>query len=410
VSTIEARGGRLETRAGAAASVAALFVTTVGDEVALVALMLRLAHGSSPGLAVAALLMAGLLPAVLFSPLTGALVDARDARAVAAGALALQAAIVTAMSFVSSPAGIVALALALGSLTAFVVPAVFALIPAAVGRSGWAKANALVSGSASLGSFAGPALGGIVVAAAGTRTALLLDAASFVFAAVVLRLAAPTRPPLEARGQRRKVAFAADGLRALLCDPLLRLTLPILLGGVIASSMTNVALVFFVRGPLHGGSIAFGALVAAWGLGIVAGPLLGLRMFAPRTLPYVPIAATLAIGAALVAAAASASITAAAVAFVVGGAANGIQNVAMRTLLHMRMPEHLHGRVYSAYFGVASAAVVTGFLISGAVAPGASRATLLVAGAVTVVLGTVGTATVLRTVVAPASARDSRAA
>jgi hypothetical protein len=82
----------------------------------------------------------------------------------------------------------------------------------------------------------------------------------------------------------------------------------------------------------------------------------------------------------------------------------------MRTLLHMRMPEHLHGRVYSAYFGVASAAVVTGFLISGAVAPGASRATLLVAGAVTVVLGTVGTATVLRTVVAPASARDSRAA
>jgi hypothetical protein len=34
--------------------------------------------------------------------------------------------------------------------------------------------------------------------------------------------------------------------------------------------------------------------------------------------------------------------------FVVGGAGNGIGNVARRSLIHHRTPDHLHGRVFAA--------------------------------------------------------------
>lgn len=389
---------RPNSRAAAAASITALFVTTAGDEIALVALMLFLANAGHSGLAVSALLMAGLVPGVLLSPFAGAIVDRRDARGVAAIALVAQGAIVTAMSFVESPLAIIALAFVLGTFTALVAPAVFALVPTIVGQSGWARANAFVSSSANLGSLVGPVAGGIVVATAGTRLALIVDALSFVVAAAILRLVAPRRPPAESRPGEDTRRFALDGLRALLIDRVIRTTLPVVVAGVIASSMTNVALVFFVRGPLNGSSIAYGTLVAAWGFGLVAGPLFALRVFGVRFLPYVPIGATCIIGGALTAAAVSGSIVAAVVPFVVGGAANGIQNVAMRTLLHARTPSVMHGRVYAAYFGLASAAVVLGFIVAGAVATGSSRSTLLVAGTVTLALGLVGVARIVRAV------------
>ena len=76
--------------------------------------------------------------------------------------------------------------------------------------------------------------------------------------------------------------------------------------------------------------------------------------------------------------------------FFVGGMAHGAKNVAVRTLLHERVPTHLHGRAYAAYNGLRNAAELIAMLLGGLLVTAVgSRATLLVAGAVPALLGLV---------------------
>jgi sugar phosphate permease len=74
--------------------------------------------------------------------------------------------------------------------------------------------------------------------------------------------------------------------------------------------------------------------------------------------------------------------------FLVGGLAHGAKNVAVRSLLHERVPEHLHGRAYAAYNGLRNAAELVAMLMGGVLVTAAgSRATLLVAGTVPALVG-----------------------
>ena len=52
-------------------------------------------------------------------------------------------------------------------------------------------------------------------------------------------------------------------------------------------------------------------------------------------------------------------------AYVVGGGANGIENVAMRSLIQLRVPDGLRGRAYAAYAAVASSADLTSTALGG---------------------------------------------
>ena len=81
------------------------------------------------------------------------------------------------------------------------------------------------------------------------------------------------------------------------------------------------------------------------------------------------------------------------VAYVVGGSAQGLKNVLIRTLIHERVPERLHGRAYAAYNGLRNGAELValaggGLLVS---AIGA-RWTLLLAGALPVLAALAGLA------------------
>ncbi|MDP1028099.1 hypothetical protein Q5H91_12825 [Sphingomonas sp. KR1UV-12] len=71
---------------------AALTVSTIGDEISLITLMFRTAGDRTP-LAVPMLLIAELLPGLLVTPLAGRLVDRRDA-----GKMLVVTAIVNAQS------------------------------------------------------------------------------------------------------------------------------------------------------------------------------------------------------------------------------------------------------------------------------------------------------------------------
>ena len=77
------------------------------------------------------------------------------------------------------------------------------------------------------------------------------------------------------------------------------------------------------------------------------------------------------------------------VAYAIGGAAQGLKNVLIRTLIHERVPERLHGRAYAAYNaarnGAELVALAGGGLLVSAIG---ARWTLLIAGALPVLTAT----------------------
>ncbi len=83
--------------------------------------------------------------------------------------------------------------------------------------------------------------------------------------------------------------------------------------------------------------------------------------------------------------------------FGLGGLAHGLKNVLIRTLIHERVPDRLHGRAYAAYNGLRNGAELIAMASGGVlvVAIGA-RWTLFLAGAIPALAGLAGLAAYTR--------------
>ncbi|WP_181442199.1 MFS transporter [Streptomyces tateyamensis] len=375
-------------RAASAVFLGAVFASAVGDEVASIAVLVHLA-GSRQSLLIAALLVLQIAPAVLLAPLTGQLLDRRDAGRMLALASALQAVVLLAMSSWPSTGVLLAGTAAVGALGAVAAPAAVVLIPVVVGEAFPARANSLLELSRSASTLVGPVLGGVLVAAAGVRSALLADAVSFGLATLVIAVMRVRRPV--AGDDRVWWQGATEGVRFLARQGELRAVLPILVFTVSASSMVNVATVFFVRGPLHAGGAALGLLTAAWGVGAMAGAAVASRREwrAPERAVQ---AGAAAMGLAILLYGAFAVLGVTVLMALLAGAANAYQNIAMRTAVQTRTPAELLGRAHAAAGSVVNTFFLVGFALGGVFAAADPRSTFVAAGAVTLAAAGAGLA------------------
>jgi MFS family permease len=166
---------------------------------------------------------------------------------------------------------------------------------------------------------------------------------------------------------------------------------------IVFAAMDNVAEVFFARDPdlLDAGSLGYGALATAWLVGMVAGATLA-RWLAPERLAPAALGAAVLGGGALIVAAGFLNYPLAIVMFVVGGIANGIETVSIRSLIHKRAPERVRGRVFAAYSGLAVGAQLGATAAGGAMmALAGARQTLLIGGAGSALVGLAGLAWLL---------------
>jgi MFS family permease len=373
-------------------------LSSFGDYVALVALTIRVHDLTQSGFAVSALLISGLLPLVVFAPLAGLLVDrVETSRLLWVTALA-QAGIAAALAFTESIPLVLLLSFLLGTGFAVVQPALFAVVPRAVGEDRTTPANASLEVARWGGASIGPLAGGAMAAAAGTELALLADAATFLIVAVAMAaMRLRRRPAAEAaeageageerppdRGMREGVAFVVR-------HRLLRLTFVVLGASVLFAAIDNVAEVFFAKNVLRAGDLGYGGLIAAWTLGMVVVSLGLARRIPPGRLSLAVMLGSATVGAAVSVTAAFPAIALALVMFMVGGGANAAENVAMRSLIHHRTPDRLRGRVFSAYYGMVHAAHISALGLGGLLvnAVGA-RYSLLVAGLGGLAIGLVG--------------------
>jgi MFS family permease len=139
--------------------------------------------------------------------------------------------------------------------------------------------------------------------------------------------------------------------------------------------------VVFVKETLGSGDAGYGALLAAWGAGMVAGSL-AFAIMREVALPALLAVSTVAIGAAYLATGAAPSLAVACAASVLGGLGNGVQWVALVTAVQAATRAAFQARVVAMLEAIASAMPGVGFLIGGAIATVFSpRVSYAVAGA-----------------------------
>jgi hypothetical protein len=328
---------------------------------------------------VAALFVALWSPSILLAGPAGLLADRLDPRRVLVVASAVQAALAVALALADGTALVLGLAALLGAANAVAAPAEFALLPRVAGTADVGRANGRLEAARYAGFTVGPMAGALLAAAGGAQLALLVDAATFAAIAVVGALIPVRRAATAAVGE--DAGRARDGVAFLRRDAVLRGVLPVAVAALLIMTAVWTAEVFFAKDVLHAGDVGYGLMTTAWTVGMV----LGATALAPR----VPAAA--AAGAALAAIAAQGlgiALPAAwpvlaftLLAFAAGGVAHGTKNVLLRTLIHRRTPEHLHGRAFAAYNALRNTAELSALAAGGVLVTVAGpRLTLAVAG------------------------------
>jgi MFS family permease len=175
----------------------------------------------------------------------------------------------------ASVAALAVLAAVGATASAFFTPAIGGIMPQVVSDERLQQANALRGMAESTGRIAGPLLAGVLVASAGAGWALAVDAATYGISALFLaRLSLPGTVPLPAK------SFLAD-LREGWDDWRSRTWL---WTTVTAASVGNLFFAsYFVLGPLVadrelGGAAAWGLIGAGFGLGLLAGTFVVMRI------------------------------------------------------------------------------------------------------------------------------------
>ncbi|PSJ43637.1 MFS transporter [Allosphingosinicella deserti] len=371
---------------------AVLTISTIGDEISLITLIFRAAD-SETRFAVPMLLVAQLLPGLVAAPFVGRLIDTRDAGRILVVTALVQAGLLVWIATNSELAPTLLGASLLSVCFAISGAATFALIPVLAAALGIPlnRANSALELVRGAGMLAGPVAGGVLITSIGAGNALLIDAASFLLLALVLL----------AGGLRRPVEMAVDEPRTLLAEywPILRnrpisvMTASLALE-VFASAIADVAFVFLITVTLAQGSLAFGLVTGSWAGGMILGAAAAGARPISRPAPIAFVAATatgttmLAIGAAGLLDVASVLVVG--VVFVLGGIANSVHNVAVRTMLQQEAPPGQHGKVAAIYSAVTSGAVILGYVTGGLFTPNNAVGAYLVAGLIGISAGLVG--------------------
>jgi MFS family permease len=381
--------------------VGAVGLSALGDWLALVPLALQLEETTDSGIIVALLFVAVWSPAVLLAGPAGSITDRYDTRRVLLIVSLAQAAVAVGLAFVGGTASILALAAFLGVGFALAQPAEFALVPAVAGEARLAVANGRVETARYIGFTVGPLAGGVLAAAGGIRAAMLVNAFTFL---IVATAAAVVRAPRSERSReaepRQRRAWA--GAAFLVQDRVLAVVMVVAFVSLLFMTASATAEVFFAKDYLDIGDIGYGALLTSWTIGMALGASLVSRRIAASMLAMGALVAIAVQGFGLAAPTLWLVPAFAFALYLVGGLAHGTKNVLVRTLIHERVPESLHGRAYAAYNALRNGAELVALVGGGllVVALGA-RWTLFFAGAIPLAAGVVAIAVARRRLAEP---------
>ncbi|PKO88552.1 MAG: MFS transporter [Betaproteobacteria bacterium HGW-Betaproteobacteria-12] len=353
------------------------------QQVALAWLVYRLT-GSAALLGITA--FCGLIPQLVVGPLAGAWIDKHDKKKGLIGVqslMAVQAFVLAWLTWAGwiSPGFIIAMALALGTLSSFDAPLRQSLIGSFVGRrADLPNALALNAMLFNAGRFIGPPIAGLLLGLTSEAFCFALNGFSFLALIAAIRVVR-SEPPQRAQGSVGQVF--KEGLRYAWQTWAIRWLIVTLIALNLTASAYAVLLPVFARDVFGGDATTLGWLWGAAGCGAFAATVfLATRKTVSGLIVAVVAGVALAAGALLVFGATS-RLPLALAAMVALGFGISVCNVGINMILQSSAPEQLRGRIVSFFTSARFGFDALGGLLAGfvAVALGAGQ-TLLVEGAV----------------------------
>ncbi|MEZ0111493.1 putative MFS family arabinose efflux permease [Catenulispora sp. EB89] len=337
------------------------------------------------------------LPVLILALPAGVLADLVDRRRLllgVQGGMAAVAAVLTVLAFAGhlGPWTLLALTFLLGCGGALNGPAWQALQPTLVPRDQLRPASALGAVNQNVARAVGPALGGLLVAAAGVGWTFALNTVSFAGILVVLARWRPARPAPRP-GQEREQAVAAlrAGTRYVSHSPRVRRILLRSALFVPGAAALWALIPLTAHQTLHMGSAGYGLLLAAVGFGAVGGAWALPRVSGHLGGDWTLALSNVLFAAALLAVDYVADAVVAFVALVIAGTAWIWALSTLNAALQLGLPAWVRARAVAFYLLVFQGGMAIGALVWGQVAQWAglsaalvSAAVLLVAGAATV--------------------------
>jgi len=261
---------------------------------------------------------------------------------------------------------VAALALLLGVVNTFDLPARQAFVVEMVGKADLASAVALNSAIFNGARIVGPAIAGLMIARYGIAPAFFLNGISFVAVIVALSLIkAEGLPKAERKGS--VLQEIGEGLRYAWSAPtLLFVIATVMFVGILVINW-SVLIPSFARGVLHQEAQGYGGLMSAMGVGALTGALLrAAQNRANPPLRSIIIPAVLMSGAAVSMFFVKTYWVAAIALFVIGFGMIQFLTGA-NTKVQMAVPDHLRGRVMSLYTLANAGTAPLGSMYTGAV-------------------------------------------
>lgn len=331
------------------------------------------AYGVGGEKAVGLIFVLRLVPAALVAPFAGLLADRyRRERVLLATNVSRIVLIGAAAAAVYADAAselVYALAVAAAIATTPFRSAQAALTPAlARTPNELTAANAVASGIESIAVFAGPALGGLVLALASTATAFVVTAAILVVSTLcilLIEVGAGARPPHE-REASTIASEALAGFRAIGSHSALRVMMVLLAAQTVVAGALQVYIVVLALEELDLGEGGVGLLNSAIGVGAFVGAvaalaLAGSRRLSPAFVTGIALMSLPLVGLGLWPATASAIVVLA-----LFGVGSALVDVAGLTIVQRAVPDDVLARV----FGVITMVFLGSIGLGAAVAPG----------------------------------------
>jgi MFS family permease len=344
------------------------------------------AYHSGGKLAVGLVFFARFVVAALAAPWLGVLADRWSRRRLMLSTDLVRLAIFTAMTVVASVGasayGVYVLAVTSTAVSGAYAPAQAALMPSLVDTPEELTAANLVGNTVgSIGMFAGPAIGGVLLALSGPSAVFGLNAALFLWSAAFV-LQVPRDAPPERAERTRLLPELMEGFSTVLRRPALRVVIGLSTAQTVVEGAVEVLLVVLAIRVLHSGNAGVGWLNTAMGVGSVAGALVVAAMAARRRLAGGFALGLLLWGVPIAVAAALSSLAPALLLFAAVGTGAILCQVNSVTLLQRSAENEVLGRVFSVLETLMLASLALGSIVApGLVSWLGARGALIVTGA-----------------------------
>ncbi|HUG49163.1 MAG TPA: MFS transporter [Candidatus Limnocylindria bacterium] len=368
-------------------------VSNLADGIFFIVLPLLAVRLTDSPILVAGVAIAGRLPWLFFVLIAGALADRLDRRRTMRNVQLLRVGVMGTLVVLALVDGLslpilYVAALVLGIGETLFDTAAQSILPAVVEKDKLALANGRLYGAELvMNQFVGPPLGGLLIAIS-VPLALGSSVVGYALAAMGLTLVVGSFKARREGPPTRLTTDIAEGLRYLLRHRVLR-TLALMVGVMnLAGAATGAILVLYAvsPGPMNLSEPEFGLFATTFAVGSVAGSIAAARM--ERRVGRIPLLFLCVTVSAVSFAvpAFTANVFLIAPAFVVSGVFVVVWNVITVSLRQRIIPDHLLGRVNSAYRLFAWGSQPVGALLGGLIGEALGLPAVFLLGGITTLL------------------------